>query len=385
MIKKICMKKSRTILTLCAISISVASTSAQKIHAISFCNTTDEKIGESCLVDHERFVNEVDVISAYINYDVEWYSNIGDKCSKENLEAVLENLNCTNKDVVLFYYSGHGVHAKGDQSAWPQMCLKYNAYEEEKFVPVRVVDEALTKKNPRLRIILTDCCNNVADWVSVKGILAMEAGSSEYSQENVKNYRKLFIEQGGSIIATGSKKGQYSYCTSKGGYFSIAFWDQVFLAGKGKIEQNWNTVLSEMKKTVLEGTDNEQEPYYSANVYATGSAVQPPDNDNTNGGAVISVSSSDFSSRLSVLLDSNVKVESRLSCIPSIISDFFTTDAMIATVGRNGETIVEMETVQAFLKRLCLSSYIKQINVIDEKYSNGGKRSYVKVHEIRIK
>lgn len=78
------------------------------IYPIVFCNTLDKKIGKSCLNDKERFSTELAAIQAAIGCDdVDW-SNIytGDQCSKENLDAVISELECTNNDVIFFYYSG---------------------------------------------------------------------------------------------------------------------------------------------------------------------------------------------------------------------------------------------------------------------------------------
>lgn len=106
--------------TLCV----ATSLQAQIIHKIMFGHTTDERIGPTVEVDMDRASNEIDAIGSYLNYEVKNYVYVADECSKENLERVLSSLSVSNKDIVVFYYSGHGGHANGGfEDKWPQMCL----------------------------------------------------------------------------------------------------------------------------------------------------------------------------------------------------------------------------------------------------------------------
>ncbi|MDE5560654.1 MAG: caspase family protein, partial [Bacteroidaceae bacterium] len=163
----------------------------------------------------ERFVEELGVIEAAVDCEEDWHVYIGDDCTKPNLEKVLSDMRCSSNDVVFFYYSGHGVHAKADPAdGWlPQMCLNYRSYNQDKFVPVTYVREQLKSKGARLNIIMTDCCNNEAEWVTVKGMLLQQKGIPQTDKMDVAKLKKLFLDSKGTIIATSSKRGQVSLGT----------------------------------------------------------------------------------------------------------------------------------------------------------------------------
>ena len=234
-----------------------------KIHAIVFCNTDDPKIGEGCLSDQERFAEELAVIETAIGCEEDWQVFIGKECNKPNLERALSNLHCSPNDVVFFYYSGHGVHAEADPAnGWlPQMCLNYESYDQDKFVPITFVRDQLATKSARLSIIITDCRNNDSNWVSVKSILS-EVKDAPNTSSLEARLKKLFYESQGTVIATSSKHGQPSYGSKEGGCFSVAFWDEIYRVEQGQGNADWKSVMEETRKRTLRYTGNKQEPVF---------------------------------------------------------------------------------------------------------------------------
>lgn len=349
---------------------------AQTFHLIMFCNTTDAKIGESCFKDHDKVLGEINILAEdYLGYTFKKYDFYGQECSKENLMNTLSDLNCTSKDIVFFYYSGHGVHAAADPGSFPQMCLKYDGYEQEKFVPVMKVDEMLTKKAPQLYVVLTDCCNNVADWVTSKGVLAMQKGPTMFKEEDAANYRRLLCGYKGKVIFTGSKKGQYSICNPSGGFFTNAFFDNMYEIGVGDIKPDWNSLASEVVDLTMDVSKNEQEPFYSINVqpieYSGGSTGSGGNNGNIE----------TVQDMLNALANSTVSSTERAKMINKAKA-MFTDDAKIQTVGRNMTTTLDYESVDNYLNRISLSQKMKGVKVIKEDADSNGKYRYLVVHEI---
>ena len=369
--------KKITKITLLAISFMwITQANAQTFHLIMFCNTIDERIGESCARDHDKVLDEINILAEdYLGYTLKKYDFYGEKCSKENLMKTLSDLNCNPKDIVIFYYSGHGIHAAADLGSFPQMCLKYKGYEQEKFVPVMTVDEMLTKKSPQLYVILTDCCNNVADWVTAKGILAMQKGPTVFKEADAANYRRLLCGYQGKIIFTGSKKGQTSLCNSYGGYFTNAFFDNMYELGLGNIKPDWKELASKVVDLTLGVSENAQEPYYSINVQPVGTpiVVQPsvPDVDNINS----------IQDMLNILANSAVSSTERAKMINKAKA-MFADGARIQTVGRNLTTTLDYETVDNYLNRISLSMKLKGVSVVKENTASNGKYNYLVVHEI---
>jgi hypothetical protein len=283
-------------------------------------------------------------------------------------------------DVILFFYSGHGTHATGNaEDPWPQMCM--NTGIESLFMPVISVDKLLANKQPKLRIILTDCCNVEDSRVSIKPKLAQLSGPTSLKDFNTSAIKKLFLENKGKVIMTSSKLGQYSHSCNYNDFGSI-FTNYVIEAFDGigqEVSPTWEAYCKAVHDMTLayefEDKSTKQEPYYMVSV--NGSSQR---NDDVR--RIPSTSQkTDLFKALQTLVDHNSTEDQRLAKISDIQSKYFTSGAHVVTVGRNGTSKIMYEDVDDFLRRLALSSNIKQINILEG--DNDGKNSIITVHEVR--
>ena len=363
-------------------------TQAQKFHQIIFCNTIDSKIGPTCARDEDRVVSEIGAIAESIGYEPVLYIYGGEKCTKENLMNVLNSLNCSANDVVLFYYSGHGIHAKGNmEDKFPQMCLKYSYSEQENFVPVRVANEIITRKNPRLSIIMSDCCNDIDIYggISVKSNL-QSRGINIVKRNSKENYHRLFVSSKGNIVATGCKLGQQSGCTMEdgiGGIFTYFFCEELVSQCENSSNVTWDNVLAGVKKTVARETRNEQEPYYVININGGGGS-----GGNTNvtpappSSQPAFATTSPFSQAVAELL-STQNLTTRANMVSRIMQKCFNNKtATIITLGRNLKTVVDYEQAKDYLTRLAANKKIIGINVLKDVTDQNGK-SFITVTAVR--
>lgn len=380
--------KLRMLFLSSALAVSALTANAQKFYEFVFCNTLDSKIGETCALDEERIVSEIGGIAESIGYEPVERMFHGEDCSKETLLNELTNLQCSSRDVVLFYYSGHGVHSNaGLDDKFPQMCLKYAPKDQEKFVPVRKVEELISAKKPRLAIILSDCCNNIDEsgWITSKG-LTEARGVHIMTRDAVNNYRKLFAESEGIVVATGCKLGQTSLCTMQnriGGFFTFEFCQQIDKMCKGTGTVTWSNLLSNVKAEVAKQTQNEQEPYYVSNIKQEGGSG------NGGGGNVTptppppAANFSTFQEALESLLRTN-DMTVRRNMLPRIKQRCFSgKNATIVTLGRNLTTVVDYEELDAYLNRLATNKKIIRISVLKDETDSMGKR-FITVTETRI-
>ena len=274
-------KMKKIIIVILAFCFTCVKGANFKIYALAFCATSIEQIGTSCQNDSSRFVEQMISIASTLDCKMDMMVYTGDYFDKPHLIKAISDLKCTSNDVVFFYYSGRGVQpSKAPSSVWmPQLCLNYKAFEQEKFVPLPLVNDLLKEKGARLNIILSDCCNTEHDWVSLKltsesqeeiltdSILCPSpvvlSVDNSYSKDiNVKNLEKLFCKIRGSIIAIACKRGQVSYAPLEGGVFSMAFWDELEKVGQKDEPDDWKTLLEKTKLKTLEVTDNKQEPFF---------------------------------------------------------------------------------------------------------------------------
>lgn len=376
--------KKVLLMTIVAVAMMVGNATAQTFHVINFCNTLDPEIG--CEVDYDRIIQEAGAIGALIGYEVRFYCGEGEDCSKENLMTTLNSLSCGKDDVVLFYYSGHGTRSSQDKSEFPQMCLKYSGYEQEKFVPVHTAVETLQAKGAHFTLVITDCCNNPVSGISAKTLMSKDGGAMTDNEAIARNYRKLFVESQGMVIVTSSKKGQTSLGGKRnGGLFTDQFFgNSLYAAVNGQIPATWNDVLQNVyglvKNLAAQVDNHQQEPYFEINM--NNSPSSQPTAPNTHVTPVVAVDAS-FANELATLLDASHSEDWRLNQANYLANKYFTSDAKVATVGRNGTTIIEYESARDFLCRIAVSKLISKMNVIKETTDSSGKRNYIKVQEIR--
>lgn len=377
-----------------AVSCAFTGIQAQKVHKILFGHTTDKKIGATVEVDITRVSNEIDAIGSYLNYEVKNYIYNGDECSKENLEKVLSSLSVSNKDIIVFYYSGHGGHANGGfEDKWPQMCLNKPQFQD-KYVPLRKVIDTLGSKHAHFTLILSDCCNSIDETgiVTVKGLLKGAGDDTTINERTKQNYINLFTKYSGVLPITSSKLGQTSGCNSRdGGYFTYCFFNSLYESVNGTAIASWESIVKDATSSTLSYTRNEQEPIGDMSLLQyNGSTptnvvnvvnMPPTPIQPTIDQPIGTISKLDYSIReLLSISDRDV----RLSKVPSILQECFSNDDVyVVTMGRNLTTAVEYESAKKFLKRIAQSDNIIKINIVKEHPDANGKCSYVTVHEVR--
>ena len=356
----------------------------QKIHVIGFANTLDEKIGSACETDMVTLATEIGEIASYLEYELEWYTFEGEQCSKENLENTIGSLSCGPQDIIVFYYTGHGARSLQDDSPFPQMCLKYSSYQQDKFVPVHRVVELLEKKPARFTLVLTDCCNSAVSVVTPKSNAIQSKGISVYNPALAPKYRKLFVDQSGMLVATSSKSGQASGCSSMyGGFFTFGFFESLAQAVSGGIADSWSSILSNTDLLINQMCSiGLQNPYYVLPTSSNGSSGTPSISTTPSTGLVASTDD-EMGEVLKPILRSSLSTDIRMIKAKEAGQKYFAYGAKVATVGRNGSTIVDMEESADFLRRLALSNSIHQICVQSVKRDAAGKVVYMTVREIR--
>lgn len=359
---------------------------AQTLHTLIFCDTNDRSIGPNKESERNITINEMQTIAEVLDeygYDHDLIECHGDYCNKRNLMQVVRGLDIGPQDVVFFYYGGHGSRAMNNSNdPFPQMCLGEDY--QENWVPATLIKNMIMNKNPRLAVIITGCCNKEDAGVTIKSVMS-EARYTKESNINKEAYRKLFLDSKGYVMMTSSKAGQFSYSGREGGVFCLNFWPIMNKVGEGNLSADWETVCSEVKRVVSQvpiptrdGTVY-QEPYYSVVVNGQKNTVNP--NRNTNNTVTINNQNSTLSEDINKLLNKDISTDQRLRMMSAVMTRHFATGAKVMTVGRNMTTLVDYEDVEVFLRRIILSPYIKQINIISEEGS--GKKTQIKVHEVR--
>lgn len=343
---------------------------AQTFHAIVFCHTTDRNIGQSMGVELSNVVRNFSILENLLEDDYLFQITPidGNNCTAQNIRTLLNEIQIGPKDVVFTFYGGHGSHAPNNEDdPWPQLCMNTPG-DQSKWVPLALIDKWVAQKNPRLRVIMANCCNVVQNGVTIKPMWANDERATSLEGLNAEAFRKLFSEKG-NIMITSSKLGQYSWCNPYGGMFTNQFWEAMNKLGKGQISPDWNSLMESAGKELNVNTREglvKQTPLYKINL----SGAHTPRGGDT-------PSNTTLSGILAKLVDKNINQDTRLAMIPEILSRFFKQNSKIITVASDMTTMVEYEDAADFLRRICLSPYISGISILNDDYHN------LKVHELR--
>lgn len=179
-----------------------------------------------------------------------------------DLVAWLREYPVDAEDVVFLFFSGHGYRTKSKKdSIWP------NLY----FTPVnlgvdfQLLTDIIQAKRPKLMIAVADCCNNVLPDAYAPTLIKDISQALGYRKPTVKtNYEKLFLYTSGTVIASSSMPGEYSWASKNGGLFTLALFDslsyEVHLS-----EPDWGVLFNRALNTVVE-RDIGQTPQYELTV-----------------------------------------------------------------------------------------------------------------------
>lgn len=374
---------SRKIFALVCLLLSVSIVKAQTMHVLIACDTKDPSIGVGVVKNMENLSRLAQEVIGVLDCESTLEIFDAPQCTKENVMNWIKNLSVEPDDVILFFYSGHGGRALNDNDPFSQMCMN-NPARQEGFLPVSHVEKWLAAKNPRLRIIITECCNSEDPGIRIKPFYAMAAGNyTDEASYNKKALRDLFFNATGKVMITSSKATEYSWiCTDPngcGGIFVANFIDSFNDAAKsGTLPATWNAIFKDVHSKVSQLKFNQNNRVYTQEPYAVISEKKDPDKDirhpdKTKTGTL-------FES-LQYLVNSEIPADTRLAKIPEIYNRHFTPDAKVLTIAANGTSVVDREDALAFLKRITLSRKIKQISILNG--DNEKRNSSIKVHELR--
>lgn len=225
------------------------------LHAILVFDTLSKDIQETVLVDKKNIEKTVERICHYTELESSITLFSGKDFTPKNVKKHLKNLKTQEDDVVLFYYAGHGFRTQSMSDPWPALACPNSS----KSIHLSQVIELLKPKSQHFTLILADCCNNVIGAKDIPLLLFQDFGfpRAKFVRES---YRRLFLEQRGTLVAIGAEPGDYSHCNENiGGFYTHAFLGMMHHGTKNYQYIDWNSILDMAAKYVK----RYQKPYYS--------------------------------------------------------------------------------------------------------------------------
>ena len=236
------LKKYYSLLIISAFLIFASTAGhAANLHAIMIGDTHDTWIGNQSALDLRNVSPNIDKIASYTNLSLKKKVFSGSEFRSDKVLNHLTNLKIARDDVVIFYYSGHGFRTpeKDKSSLWPALHFTSSRYSLDLHSVVKIIND----KKPRFSLIVADCCNayESSPYAPLyKGLTKVHVDKSIIA----KNCRKLFLESRGSIIASSSEAGQYSYCDEGlGGWYTHSFLNSINHWMRQPSSPNWYQIL----------------------------------------------------------------------------------------------------------------------------------------------
>ena len=378
------MKLTKWIIPL-VLLFGATSLKAQTLHGIICSDTEDADIGSSCAKDLQMMHVFMGSVAQAIGYEYSDHVFAGEDCSSRNAVEAVRSLQVGAKDIVFFYYTGHGARSTGDSSPFPQ--LKFN----DAMYPVYRIADQIASKSPRLSITISDACNSFIPGLSAKGV---SGGSTYVTKSSNELYRRLFLQPQGQIRITSSKVGQNSSATSIGGKFTIALLS-AFERAEQSAAPSWEGVLSAAKLDVerpnADGGGGHT-PYWelklaqssiSSSSSATPSTTVAP-SVNQSASSSSSVGQGTSLDKLLAKVASDDEDEGyRLRLSKQVLRKHFASpNSIVEVIGRNGTTLLARERAAQFMERISTSFKLQGFVILEAKCNTQGLVEHLRVHEI---
>lgn len=224
------MKFLKMIILTIALLLGINSTTlfAKTLHCVFAVDLQERLTKEGCEKDLESMCRHMERIAkAYSNETPVFYKMTGDKFSVNRLIKVLEGIQAKENDIIVFYYSGHGL--------WDDKKGLILKLREQKNLALSQVEEIIRKKKVRLKMVITDACKKeIKD--RGRGFPDPLATIDKIDE----NYRELLSYEG-YLRATSCQRGQESYSSQNGSYFTLAFLNAItFYVGKDFV--SWDAI-----------------------------------------------------------------------------------------------------------------------------------------------
>ncbi|MEP6684649.1 MAG: caspase family protein [Parafilimonas sp.] len=196
-----------------------------KLHLIIVANTNDPDIGNTCAIDKDRTLSTFKDLAEFMGIQIDAKTIFGDDYNIKNVTDAVNSLQASPRDIVVFYYSGHGF-SKEDGKQYPYLELRSKPFQslDNNSLNVQDIYNQLTQKHANVTLVFSDCCNTLPETEpAISGEVALTRSSS--LGWNLNNCLQLFIPPAPvAVLMTAAAKGEMSAGNiSYGGFFTYNF------------------------------------------------------------------------------------------------------------------------------------------------------------------
>lgn len=255
----ICLLKTFISCFILVLALKTMPLDAANFHAIIVGDLDAYDLKPAIKNDLQSIQAEVQEITKYTGLTLKEKVFSGETARAELLLSYIKTLKVHKKDMVLFYFSGHGYRTPSmGTSPWPSLLFAF----EGQGINADTLLKRLKAKKPRFLLMLTDCCNNVLPDHFAPPILIAKS----FSSLTKKNYQKLFLKTWGTLVIASSEAGETSLATTKGSIYTAEFLQALHEEVKKPVSlSGWQNILdnaSNETTTRAEKGSREQHPIF---------------------------------------------------------------------------------------------------------------------------
>jgi hypothetical protein len=232
-----------------------------KLHVLIMCDTVSSNIKKATFVDLENMKRISSLIAEKLNMKKKITVLKGKAMNPAPLDHWIKSVSISPNDVVIFYYTGHGVRQESDLTPWPSFVIPNHLKSRLTLVPGEKIREQIKTHNPRFALVLFDCCN--FDVSAKKILLSPKSPMFRCSSASLPGLCSLFKRSHGIVTIAASSPGEFAIAITggknKGSLFTSQFVNSL-LQKCHKKDVTWNQVLKQTMYKCAELSDKTQTP-----------------------------------------------------------------------------------------------------------------------------
>jgi hypothetical protein len=219
------------------------------IHLVSIADTNDYSIGESCHTDQNRLMALLQSTAVATDSHFESVLINGDDFTAECINEAIEHVDSQPNDTVIFQYAGHGARGESKSDPWPVLALGSRSDTgAHEVLDIGSIYSRLRERNPRMLMVLADCCNEILPDNMLTEIAPKSTGRSR-SDHEIANLAQLFLKYSGEVLGMGSKPGTLAYGIN-GGVFTTQTLTAIELAVGHSSNRSWKHIMDEAARSM---------------------------------------------------------------------------------------------------------------------------------------
>jgi hypothetical protein len=230
-----------------AISSSITTLEAATLHAVLVGDTNDKALGKGMKINIENMHDELSKAADLTGLELNVVMKYGKSTKRDQVIKQIEELEVGPDDVVIAFFSMHGYRTHSKDTQWPSLFFG----QDLTGVDLDYIVNSISQKNPRLLIALADSCNIYASGINTLHAPSALAASFSINNYEKRNYKKLFLDSSGTIIASGSLPGTPAWGVNKlGSFMTIGLLESLQDVVKKKANASWENVFSQLEVRV---------------------------------------------------------------------------------------------------------------------------------------